>query len=110
VEKTMPPIDNLPTDLGRFRILDLRESAAFVGLEYSSWRALYARNETPRAVKIGARKLGWRLGDLVDWIEARTEPEKTAQRSCRDKGGGDDASERSRAKASGRRAHNELTT
>jgi predicted DNA-binding transcriptional regulator AlpA len=74
----VPTFDNLPTDLGRNRILPTWQSADFTGNSYSEWRAKYSRGETPPAIRIGKRKLGWRLGDLIDWIEARAEPDRLA--------------------------------
>jgi hypothetical protein len=29
--------------------------------------------ETPAAIMIGSKKMGWRLGDLIDWLESRSE-------------------------------------
>ena len=90
-------LDSLPPELGRHRILTLKQTCEFTGLANPTWRAKHARGETPPAIKIGKRKLGWRLGDLVDWIAARAEHAQAAPRSRR-------VGERSRAEAS------ELTT
>ena len=66
-------LDTLPPDLGRHRILTLKQASEFTGLGYATWRALHARGLTPPAIKIGSRKLGWRLGDLINWIATRAE-------------------------------------
>ena len=61
---------NLPTELARSRVLDTTEAAAFCKLSIPHWRRLYRSGTAPRPVRLGARKYGWRIGDLVDWIEA----------------------------------------
>jgi predicted DNA-binding transcriptional regulator AlpA len=70
--------DSLPPDLGRNRVLRLKDSAEFVGNSYAEWRAKHARGETPPAIRIGKRSLGWRLGDLIDHIASRAEPGRAA--------------------------------
>jgi predicted DNA-binding transcriptional regulator AlpA len=65
-------LDHLPAEIGRQRVLPTNEAAAFIGVSYSEWRAKHARGETPPAIRIGIRKLGWRVCDLIAWIEARS--------------------------------------
>jgi predicted DNA-binding transcriptional regulator AlpA len=62
---------NLPTDLGRNRILDTAASAAFWSVSLPHWRRMYRAGKVPQPIKIGTRKLGWRLGSLIDALEAR---------------------------------------
>ena len=62
---------NLPTDLGRNRILDTAASAAFWSVSLPHWRRMYRAGTVPPPIKIGSRKLGWRLGSLIDALEAR---------------------------------------
>jgi predicted DNA-binding transcriptional regulator AlpA len=64
-------LEQLPADLARHRVLDSRESAAFCGISIPHWRRLYRAGKAPRPLQLGTRKYGWRIGDLVDWIEAR---------------------------------------
>ncbi|WP_114184801.1 helix-turn-helix transcriptional regulator [Microvirga aerophila] len=64
-------LNNLPPDLARHRILDSTEAATFWGVSVPHWRRLYRANEVPAPIKLGARKLGWRVGDLIDALAAR---------------------------------------
>jgi predicted DNA-binding transcriptional regulator AlpA len=62
---------NLPSDLGRNRILDAAASAAFWGVSLAHWRRMYRTGAVPAPIKVGERKLGWRVGALVDALKAR---------------------------------------
>jgi predicted DNA-binding transcriptional regulator AlpA len=67
----MSILDTLPPELGRHRVLGTRDTWEFVGISIPDWRRKRALGETPPAIKIGSRKLGWRLGDLIDWVASR---------------------------------------
>ena len=67
----MRTLDHLPPDLARHRVLDTAESAAFCKLSVPHWRRLYRAGHVPRPLKLGTRKLGWRLGDLIEWLGER---------------------------------------
>jgi predicted DNA-binding transcriptional regulator AlpA len=62
---------NLPFDLGRNRVVDAAAASAFWGISLPHWRRLYRAGKVPRPIKIGERKLGWRVGALVDALKAR---------------------------------------
>ena len=62
---------NLPTDLGRNRVLNAAAAAALWGVSLPSWRRLYRAGEVPRPLKLSTRRLGWRIGTLVDALNAR---------------------------------------
>jgi predicted DNA-binding transcriptional regulator AlpA len=64
-------LNNLPPDLGRNRVLDAEASAAYWGISLPHWRRLYRAGKVPRPIKIGERKLGWRIGDLADGLANR---------------------------------------
>ena len=57
---------NLPSDLGRNRILSAAASAAFWGVSLPHWRRLYRAGKVPPPIKVGERKLGWRVVVLTD--------------------------------------------
>src|SRR5215207_3687107 len=63
-------LDHLPDKVTGCRILDTAEAAEFCRFSVPHWRRLYRSGKVPRPVRLSARKYGWRLGDLVDWIEA----------------------------------------
>lgn len=68
----MSAIESLPADLARHRVLDTAQAARFCSISVPHWRRLYRESKAPTPLKLGARKLGWRVGDLIDWLETRT--------------------------------------
>jgi len=68
-------LDTLPADIARHRVLDTRETLRFVGLGHAEWRKLRRKGQAPSPIMLGTRKQGWRIGDLIDWINSRKQPE-----------------------------------
>src|SRR4051812_17708764 len=66
----MATIDDLPSHVTRHRVLDTAEAAAFCRFSVPHWRRLYRSGDVPAPVRLSTRKYGWRIGDLIDWIEA----------------------------------------
>ncbi|WP_046867482.1 helix-turn-helix transcriptional regulator [Microvirga massiliensis] len=64
-------LEHLPADVTRHRILNSAEAAAFWGVSLPSWRRLYRAKQVPSPIRLSERKLGWRVGDLVDALESR---------------------------------------
>jgi predicted DNA-binding transcriptional regulator AlpA len=62
---------NLPSDLGRSRVLDAAAASTFWGVSLPHWRRLYRAGKVPRPIRIGERKLGWCVGVLADALAAR---------------------------------------
>jgi prophage regulatory protein len=62
----------LPAELNRHRIIPTPRALELVGVSPAQWRRLRAEGLAPQPVMIGARKQGYRLGSLLDWMEART--------------------------------------
>ena len=56
----------------RSRILNAAQAAEFWGVSLPSWRRMYRTQQVPAPLPIGVRKLGWRVGDLIDALEARS--------------------------------------
>ena len=54
------------------RILTERASAEFVCLSLPQFRRLRYMAQGPRYVRLSERRLGYRVSDLVGWLEART--------------------------------------
>ena len=69
-ERIATALNHLPPHLLRHRVLDTAEAAEFCKLSVPHWRRLYRAGRVPRPVRLAARKYGWPIGDLVDWIEA----------------------------------------
>ena len=68
----MHKLDGLPHDIARHRVLDTKASAAFCNTSVPHWRRLYRAKQAPQPIRLSKRKLGWRCGDLIDWIESRS--------------------------------------
>jgi prophage regulatory protein len=65
-------LDNLPPDLARQRIMGAADTAAFFGISLPHFRRLYKAKKVPEPIKIGERKLGWRVGDCIDFLASRS--------------------------------------
>jgi predicted DNA-binding transcriptional regulator AlpA len=61
----------MPDEIMRRRIIPTKAAAEFLGFSVPHFRRLYRTNRVPQPLLIGARKLGWRLGDLLDFVEAK---------------------------------------
>lgn len=59
----------------RYRVLRARDAAAFCAVSLSHFRRLHAKGLLPAPVRLGERRLGWRLGDLIDWVDSRRGPQ-----------------------------------
>jgi predicted DNA-binding transcriptional regulator AlpA len=55
----------------RHRMLDSAQAAAHVGLSVVHWRRHCRAGRAPPSIRIGARKCGWTISDLVDWLASR---------------------------------------
>ena len=64
-------IENLPEQLALHCVLRASDAARFCGVSVSHFRRLHARGQLPRPIRLGERRLGWRLGDLVKWLQGR---------------------------------------
>jgi predicted DNA-binding transcriptional regulator AlpA len=51
-----------------------KEAAKFLGMSPSTLAQMRMRNEGPPAIKMGMRRVLYRVTDLVAWIDARLEP------------------------------------
>jgi predicted DNA-binding transcriptional regulator AlpA len=63
--------DSLPVDISRHRVLSAAESAAFLNLSIPHFRRLYRSGDVPAPIKLSARRLGWRVSTLIEWLDAR---------------------------------------
>jgi predicted DNA-binding transcriptional regulator AlpA len=67
-------LSDLPEALARHRVLTTERAAAFVGRSLPEWRRMYHAGLTPKPVRLGARALGWRVGDLIDYLATKIAP------------------------------------
>jgi predicted DNA-binding transcriptional regulator AlpA len=67
-------LDALPPEIVRHRVLATRDACEFVGVSIAEWRRMRRRGEAPPPIMLGTQRQGWRVGDLIDWIERRKQP------------------------------------
>ena len=68
----MNKVVQLPTIAERDRIIDIKQSAALVNVSVPHYRRLYRAGKVPTPISIGERKLGNRLGAMLDFIAKKT--------------------------------------
>lgn len=61
----------LPAELAQHRVLNTNDTARFCAVSVVHWRRLYRKGLVPDPVKLGQRRLGWRLCDLIGWLDRR---------------------------------------
>ncbi len=66
--------NTLPPDTTRHRILRTADAAEFLGISVVHLRRLSQRGLVPAPIRLSACRLGWRLGDLIDWLATRQLP------------------------------------
>jgi predicted DNA-binding transcriptional regulator AlpA len=66
-------LDSLPADIARHRVLTTAEAAKFWGISVPHWRRLYRDKVVPAPIQITERRYGWRVGDLIDALERRSQ-------------------------------------
>ena len=67
-----PLAEQLRTALdAKIRIIRRREVEAATGMSRSSIYRMVAAGEFPAPVKLSARSVGWKAGDVADWLESR---------------------------------------
>jgi predicted DNA-binding transcriptional regulator AlpA len=71
----MSVLDQLPPEIARHRVLSTRDCCEFVGVSIAEWRRMRRAGEAPPPILIGTQKQGWRIGDLIDWIASREQPQ-----------------------------------
>lgn len=69
----MSALATLPADIARRRVLGTADAARFCGLSVPTFRRLKERRAIPAPILLSERRLGWRIGDLSDWLDARAE-------------------------------------
>ena len=72
------PLDPVPAEYARNRVLDSQQAADFLGISLPHFRRMYRLGRVPRPIKITDRKLGWPFGVLNDFVAAQTAAQKQA--------------------------------
>lgn len=64
---------SLPDGLGRERILSARHAAELYGVSLATFRRLHWGGGLPPAIRLSERRVGWRVRDLLEHLEKRSE-------------------------------------
>jgi predicted DNA-binding transcriptional regulator AlpA len=68
-------LDNLPPEvasaIAMSRIVSAADAAAFCNYSLPHWRRLYRAKKVPEPIRLSARKLGWRIGTLIEFNARR---------------------------------------
>ena len=59
-----------PTDAENFRTLRIQTVLELTGLGRSTVYALVKAGRFPKPLRLGPRAVGWRLSDVLAWLEA----------------------------------------
>jgi predicted DNA-binding transcriptional regulator AlpA len=57
--------------LDAVKVVDEKTAAELVGVSLRTWDRMRARGETPPFTKLSERRIGYRLIDLKQWLDAR---------------------------------------
>ncbi len=69
--KESTAVNSQRSDLTHHCVLSTAEAAAFLNFSIPHFRRLYRSGDVPAPIHLSTRKLGWRMGDLIDWIATR---------------------------------------
>lgn len=64
-------LTSLPENLARRRLLGIEQVAEFVGRSVPEIRRLVRLGEFPKPLKLNGRRLSWRTGDVVDYVDGK---------------------------------------
>src|SRR5690349_5604011 len=61
-----------PDPLALSRVIPRLATIDAVGLSEASWERLERKGDTPPRIQLSARRVGYRLQDVIAWIQARS--------------------------------------
>jgi predicted DNA-binding transcriptional regulator AlpA len=61
----------LPPEIGRHRVVCERAAAEFCGVAAITLERMRKSGTGPPYVRLSERRLGYRMGDLCNWLESR---------------------------------------
>jgi predicted DNA-binding transcriptional regulator AlpA len=64
-------ISSLPIELASRRVLSIEATAEFIGVSVNTCRRMYEAGTLPKPIPLNARKLGYQVGTLIEWLEDR---------------------------------------
>lgn len=67
----MTTLATLSPDIARFRVIGTADAAEFCDLSVKTLRRMNDRGAMPAPIRLSERRIGWRIGDLIDWLDCR---------------------------------------
>lgn len=68
----------LPPEIARQRVVDEKTAAEFVGLSHVTLERMRKLGTAPRHIILSPRRLGYRVADLLSWLDQRAATTNTA--------------------------------
>jgi predicted DNA-binding transcriptional regulator AlpA len=65
------------------RLLNTRSTAELIGTSERALERWRVTGEGPAFVRVGPRRVGYRLRDIEAWLEARAFPHRAAELACK---------------------------
>lgn len=59
-------------EVERSKIIGKKQLRELVNVSYSTWYRMEKSGCAPVRVKLSAGRVGWRLGDVMDWLSNRS--------------------------------------
>jgi prophage regulatory protein len=63
----------LPDGLGLERVLSVQQAAELFGVSVATFRRQHWAGKTPPPIRLSERRIGWRVRDLLEHLEKRSE-------------------------------------
>jgi prophage regulatory protein len=57
--------------IDRMKAINKRRLLELVGVSYSTWWRLERAGKAPKRIRLSAGRVGWRLGDVLDFLASR---------------------------------------
>jgi predicted DNA-binding transcriptional regulator AlpA len=61
----------MPETFDRIRVVDEATAIMLTGVSPRTWDRMRARGETPPITRLSARRIGYRIIDIENWLDAR---------------------------------------
>ena len=72
-EVTGRKMSTLPECLDQSRVLSARQAAEMFGVSIATFRRLHWSGKLPSPIQLSERRLGWRVRDLLEHLEKRSD-------------------------------------
>jgi len=57
--------------MDRAKVIGKKQLREITNVSYPTWWRMERKQEAPARIRVSAGRVGWRLGDVLDWLETR---------------------------------------